>query len=406
MNRVMPESKEKNAMNAAARKIRMGFVGGGEGAFIAQAHRQAAGLDGRFALTCGAFSRDPQNNQRTAAALGLPAERCYDSWQTLLAAESALPADQRMELLVIVTPNHLHAPIAEQALRSGFHVFSEKPAALNLAEVQALRDTVARSQRIYGLAHTYLGYPMVWQAREMVASGAIGELRKVLVEYPQGWLSTDVAGQGNKQAGWRDNPEQSGIGGCIGDIGTHAFSLAEFVAGQQIRFISAMLGSHVSGRQLDDDASMLFKMSDGASGVLIASQVCAGEENPLKIRLYGDKGGLEWRQEEPASLIHRPLNEPMRVLRSGVGQAWLCAAATQRMRLPAGHPEGYLEAMANLYGDLAQAILKGSNGPGAPGVPGIDTGWRGMAFIETALINHHGAAKWSEIPDLPTGAAS
>jgi predicted dehydrogenase len=283
-------------------------------------------------------------------------------------------------------------------------VFSEKPAALNLAEVQALRSVVINSQRIYGLAHTYLGYAMVWQAREMVASGVLGRVRKVLVEYPQGWLSSDVAGQGNKQAGWRDDPTQSGIGGCIGDIGTHAFSLAEFVAGQSIQFISAMLGSHVEGRQLDDDVAMLFKMSDGASGVLLASQVCAGEENPLKIRVYGDKGGLEWRQEEPASLIHRPLDEPMRVLRSGVGQPWLCAAATQRMRLPAGHPEGYLEAMANLYGALAEAILQGTEGHQAPGVPGIETGLRGMAFIETAIANHLGNEKWSEIPGQLTGA--
>lgn len=391
-------------MIAAGRKIRMGFVGGGEGAFIAQAHRQAAGLDGRFELVCGAFSRDAHNNQRSGAALGLPAQRCYDAWQDMLAAEHALPADQRMELLVIVTPNHLHAPIASAALSAGFHVFSEKPAALNLAQVQDLARVVNNSQRIYALAHTYLGYAMVWQAREMVANGEIGRLRKVLVEYPQGWLSSDVAGQGNKQAGWRDNPEQSGIGGCIGDIGTHAFSLAEFVAGQSIQFISAMLGSHLSSRQLDDDASMLFKMADGASGVLIASQVCAGEENPLKIRLYGDKGGLEWRQEEPASLIHRPLNEPMRVLRSGLGQPWLCANATRRMRLPAGHPEGYLEAMANLYGDLAQAIFQGASGPDAPGVPGIATGLRGMAFIETAIANHRGEAKWTQIPDLANGA--
>ncbi|MGX9864692.1 Gfo/Idh/MocA family protein [Pseudomonas moraviensis] len=390
-------------MYAAAKKIRMGFVGGGEGSFIARAHRQAAGLDGRFELVCGAFSRDSENNQRTAAALGLATERCYDDWQTLLAREAALPAEQRMQLLIIVTPNHLHASIAREALSAGFHVFSEKPAALNLAEVQALHSVVVNSQRIYGLAHTYLGYAMVWQAREMVASGVLGHVRKVIVEYPQGWLSTDIAGQGNKQAGWRDDPAQSGIGGCIGDIGTHAFSLAEFVAGQSIQFISAMLGAHVVGRQLDDDVAMLFKMNDGASGVLLASQVCAGEENPLKIRVYGDKGGLEWRQEEPASLIHRPLNEPMRILRSGVGQPWLSAAANQRMRLPAGHPEGYLEAMANLYGDLAEAILQGVEGHQAPGVPGIETGLRGMAFIETAIANHLGTEKWSEIPGQLTG---
>ncbi|RZA10610.1 MAG: Gfo/Idh/MocA family oxidoreductase [Proteobacteria bacterium] len=334
----------------------MGFVGGGEGSFIASAHRQATGLDGRFELVCGAFSRDAGNNQRTGALLGLAADRIHDDWQQMIEAQDCLPQDQRMELVVIVTPNHLHAPIAERALKAGFHVFSEKPAALNLSELLALKETVLTGDRLYGLAHTYLGYPMVWEAREQVRSGAIGTLRKVIVEYPQGWLSKDIAKEGSKQADWRDKPEQSGLGGCIGDIGTHAFSLAEFVTGREIQQLCAMLGSHVSGRQLDDDASMLFKMAGGASGALIASQVCAGEENPLKIRVYGDLGGLEWRQEEPSSLTLRALDRPLQVLRSGVGQPWLSAEASQRMRLPAGHPEGYLEAMANLYGDFARAI--------------------------------------------------
>jgi predicted dehydrogenase len=380
----------------------MGFVGGGEGSFIAKAHRQAAGLDGRFELVCGAFSRDAGNNQRTGASLGLSGDRIYADWQGMLEAQAALPPDQRMELLVIVTPNHLHAPIASRALQAGFHVFSEKPAALNLAELLALRETVVGSDRLYGLAHTYLGYPMVWEARALVRGGVLGKVRKVLVEYPQGWLSQDVAAQGNRQADWRDKPEQSGIGGCIGDIGTHAFSLAEFVTGQEVRYLCAMLGSHVSGRQLDDDASMLFKMNGGASGALIASQVCAGEENPLKIRVYGDLGGLEWRQEEPSSLIHRALDHPLRVLRSGVGQPWLSEAASQRMRLPAGHPEGYLEAMANLYGDFANAILERVAGYEVPGVPGIDVGLRGMAFIETAIANHQGDAKWTELVCTPS----
>ena len=389
-------------MNPVAPKIRMGFVGGGEGAFIGQAHRQAAGLDGGFELVCGAFSRDPHNNRQTGAALGLAASRCYHDWQQMLDDEALLPLDQRMELLVIVTPNHLHAPIASQALKAGFHVFSEKPAALNLKELLALRDVLQDSRCLYGLAHTYLGYPMVWQAREMVRSGVIGRVRKVFVEYPQGWLSQDVAAQGNKQAEWRDDPARSGLGGCIGDIGTHAFSLAEFVADQPIQQLCAALGSHVPGRQLDDDAAMLFKMEGGASGVLLASQVCTGEENPLKIRVYGDKGALEWRQEAPSSLIHRAVDQPLRVLRSGVGQPWLCEAATRRMRLPAGHPEGYLEAMANLYGDFAQAIRARVEGPDVPGVPGIETGLRGMAFIEAAIINHRGEAKWTT---LETGAS-
>jgi predicted dehydrogenase len=315
----------------------------------------------------------------------------------MLDDEALLPLDQRMELLVIVTPNHLHAPIASQALKAGFHVFSEKPAALNLKELLALKDVLQGSRCLYGLAHTYLGYPMVWQAREMVRSGVIGQLRKVFVEYPQGWLSQDVAALGNKQAEWRDDPAQSGLGGCIGDIGTHAFSLAEFVADRPIRQLCAVLGSHVPGRQLDDDAAMLFKMEGGASGVLLASQICTGEENPLKIRVYGAKGALEWRQEEPSSLIHRAFDQPLRVLRAGLGQPWLCEAATRRMRLPAGHPEGYLEAMANLYGDFAQAIRARVEGPDVPGVPGIETGVRGMAFIEAAIINHRREAEWTTL---------
>ncbi|MCF4994762.1 gfo/Idh/MocA family oxidoreductase [Pseudomonas syringae] len=375
----------------------MGMVGGGAGAFIGQAHRQAAGLDGGFELVCGAFSRDPLNNRETGAALGLAESRCYSNWQQLLEAEQALPAEQRMQLLVIVTPNHLHAPIAGRALSAGFHVFSEKPAALSLAELIELQTVAQNSGRLYGLAHTYLGYPMVWQARDMVRRGVIGDVRKVIVEYPQGWLSRDVAGEGNKQAEWRDRLEFSGPGGCLGDIGTHAFSLAEFIADQTIEQISASLGVHVPGRQLDDDAAMLIKLAKGATGVLLASQVCAGEENPLKIRLYGDKGGLEWRQEDPASLIHRSLDQPLQILRSGLGQPWLCAAATQRMRLPAGHPEGYLEAMANLYGDFAQAIRGDVGGHDAPGVPGIEVGLRGMAFIEAAIANHRGDAKWTAI---------
>ncbi|SFO28052.1 Predicted dehydrogenase [Pseudomonas sp. NFACC24-1] len=389
-------------MNPVAPKIRMGFVGGGEGAFIGQAHRQAAGLDGGFELVCGAFSRNPHNTRQTGTALGLAASRCYHDWQQMLDTEALLPLDQRMELLVIVTPNHLHAPIASQALKAGFHVFSEKPAALDLKQLLALREVLQGSRCLYGLAHTYLGYPMVWQARDMVRSGVIGQVRKVLVEYPQGWLSQDVAAQGNKQAEWRDDPGQSGLGGCIGDIGTHAFSLAEFVADQPIQQLCAALGTHIPGRQLDDDAAMLFKMAGGASGVLIASQVCTGEENPLKLRVYGDKGALEWRQEEPASLIHRAFDQPLRTLRSGLGQPWLCAAATRRMRLPAGHPEGYLEAMANLYGDFAHAIRSHVEGPDAPGVPGIEIGLRGMAFIEAAILNHRGDAKWTTVQ---TGAS-
>ena len=372
-------------------KVRLGMVGGGEGAFIGEVHRQALRLDGHIELVCGAFSRDTDNNRRSGAALHLDPERCYDSWERLLEGEQSRPADQRMELLAIVTPNHLHAPIAEAALRAGFHVFSEKPAALSLTEMQALAVAQAKSNRLYGLAHTYQGYPMVWQARHMVLTGALGRLRKIFVEYPQGWLSEDLAGQGNKQATWRGDPAQAGPSGCMGDIGVHAFNLAEFVSGQRIERLCADLGVHVAGRQLDDDGAVLFQTDGGASGVLVASQVCTGKENALTLRVFGERGGLEWRQEEPNSLVHRPLGEALRVLRAGVDQRGLCADALRRLRLPAGHPEGYLEAMANLYTDMATAIRHGRT----PEVPGIDAGLRGMAFIETALASHHSDAKWT-----------
>jgi predicted dehydrogenase len=367
------------------------MVGGGEGAFIGQVHRQAMRLDGQIELVCGAFSRDPDNNRRSAESLHLDPKRCYPSWEALLAGEQEQPVEQRMEVLAIVTPNHLHAPIAEAALRAGFHVFSEKPAALSLVEVQRLATTQAGSGLLYGLAHTYQGYPMVWQARHMVHTGVLGRLRKIYVEYPQGWLSEDQAGQGNKQAAWRGEPEQAGPSGCMGDIGVHAFNLAEFVSGQRIERLCADLGVHVAGRQLDDDGAVLFQTDGGASGVLIASQVCAGEENALRLRLYGDRGGIEWRQEQPNSLVHRPLGEAQRVLRAGVDQRWLCDEALRRLRLPAGHPEGYLEAMANLYNAFAGAIRTGA----VPAVPGIEAGLRGMAFIETVLASHHSDNKWT-----------
>lgn len=375
--------------------IRLGMIGGGSGAFIGKVHRQAAGLAGGIQLVAGAFSRDPANNAQTADEIGLDPQRVYASWEALLDGESRLEAGQRVNLLAIVTPNHLHAPIAAAALRAGIHVFCEKPAALSSTEVRELAKLLAGSDALYGLAHTYQGYPMVWQARHMVLGGEIGRLRKIHVEYPQGWLSDDLAGQGNKQAAWRGDPAQAGLGGCIGDIGTHAFSLAEFVSGQRIDRLCAHLGTHVPGRVLDDDCAMLFQTEQGASGVLMASQVCAGEENALSIRLYGDKGGLEWRQEEPNSLIHRSLDQPLRVLRAGVNHVWLCDEARARLRLPAGHPEGYLEAMANLYADLAQAIVDPRQHRST--VPGIDTAIRGMAFIEAALTSHASDTKWTPL---------
>ncbi|WP_231489522.1 Gfo/Idh/MocA family protein [Billgrantia saliphila] len=378
-------------------RIRLGMVGGGQGAFIGQVHRLAAALDGEFELVCGAFSRSPENNRHTGALCGLPAERIHTDWRQLIEDERRRPADQRMQLLVIATPNHLHVPIAEAALDAGFHVFSEKPAALSLSEAQRLANTWRIRGGLYGLAHTYLGYPMVWQAREMVREGQLGRLRKLHVEYPQGWLGEQLEQQGNKQAAWRTDPALAGASGCMADIGTHAFGLAEFISGHRVSELCAALASHAEGRRLDDDGDVLLRTDQGASGTLIASQVCSGEENALKVRLYGERGALEWHQMEPNSLLHRPHKAPMRVLRAGIDQPELCQAARQRLRLPGGHPEGYLEALANLYRDFAAAIRRGDGGD-VEGVPGMASGLRGMAFIEAVTASQVSERKWTPLP--------
>lgn len=379
-------------------KIRFGMIGGGEGAFIGAVHRHAAALDGQYELVCGAFSRDSVNNQLTGEALGIDDRRLYSSWQQLLAGEANVPVAQRMQMVVIVTPNQLHVPISRAAIAAGFHVFCEKPAGISLAETQVLASELANTDRLYGLAHTYLGYPMVWQARQLVQSGQLGTLRKIFVEYPQGWLTEDLEASANKQASWRTDPSQAGNSGCMADIGTHAFGLAEFISQQKITEICAELKSHVAGRRLDDDGAALFRTSGGASGVLIASQICAGEENALKIRLYGDKGGLEWHQMEPNTLLLKPHGAPSQSLRAGKGQPGLGMEALRRCRLPGGHPEGYLEAMANLYSDFAVAIRRGEQGT-PTGVPGIAAGLRGMAFIDTISASGQSDAKWLQIPD-------
>lgn len=379
--------------------IRAGMVGGGEGAFIGAVHRHAMALDGQYRLVCGAFSRNQQNNQQSAATLGVASDRAYDSWQQLLSVEATLPESERMQVLIIVTPNQLHVPISIAALSAGFHVFCEKPAGITLAETQALAENLSHSTCLYGLAHTYLGYPMVWQARHLVTNGTLGKIRKIIVEYPQGWLSNNLEASNNKQASWRTDPKQAGPSGCMADIGTHAFGLAEFISQQHITYLCADLSSHIDGRQLDDDGAALFKTDQGASGVLLASQVCAGEENALSIRIYGEKGGLEWRQMEPNSLLVRYSDAPLTILRAGKGQPGLAPAAQQRCRTPGGHPEGYLEAMANLYLDFAVAIRNKEQGT-ATGVPGINAGLRGMAFIETMAKSTNSEQKWLSIPAL------
>jgi len=327
--------------------------------------------------------------------LNVPASRTYHSWQAMVEEEAKLPEQQRMQVVVIVTPNHLHVPISLAAIKAGFHVFCEKPAGVSFAEVKELQDAIHAGESLYGLAHTYLGYPMVWQARHLVESGKLGNIRKVYVEYPQGWLSGEEETH-NKQAQWRTDPAISGATGAMGDIGTHAFGLVEFVLNDSVTSLCGELNTHVEGRRLDDDGAALIKTQKGASGVLIASQVCAGEENALKIRVYGDKGGLEWRQMEPNSVIYRPVDAPYQVYRAGQGQVGLCDAASARCRVPAGHPEGYLEAMANLYTDFAKAVRANQKGK-AEGVPGINSGIRGMVFIDAMLASTDSDTKWESV---------
>jgi len=375
-------------VDKAFKPVRMGMVGGGQGAFIGQVHRMAAALDGRIQLVCGAFSQSLENTCATGLGLGLDKNRLYPDWQTMLAAEKALPEEKRMEFVCIVTPNHLHVPIASAALVDGFHVMSDKPAGISLAEVETLAAIVRASGKLYGLTHTYLGYPMVWQARHLVRSGAIGTLRRIYVEYPQGWLASNLEADGAKQAVWRTDPKRAGLAGCMGDTGTHAHSLVEFMADTEMTEVAARLRAHVSGRVLDDDGEVSFKLANGATGVLTASQICAGEENALSIRIYGEEGGLEWRQMAPNSLIEKRSDAPMLIHRAGTDRP-LAKEALARCRLPSGHPEGYIEAFANLYRDLATAIRAGESGA-ATGVPGMKEALSGMAFLRAIITSHQG----------------
>lgn len=382
-------------------KIRYGMVGGGEGAFIGAVHRMAAALDSEYELVCGAFSTDAGRNRRSADALGLDPARAYATLDALLAGEAALPEDQRMEALAIVTPNHLHAPMAIAALDAGFHVLSEKPMALNLAEARAIGAAVARGGKLYGLAFTYSGYPLIEEARVRVARGDFGRIRLVQVEYSQGWLSRPIDQDGNKQAEWRTDPARAGLGGCLGDIGTHAFQLAEHVSGLAVESLSADLTAHVPGRRLDDDVSALLRFEGGARGVLKASQVAAGDENGLRLRIHGEEGGLEWLQMEPNSLTLRWLDRPTEVIRAG--GPGLDPAATARLRIPAGHPEGYVEAFANLYRSFGHTLRAGAGTPpprdAADWFPGLDDGLRTMAFVEAVIENAAGEAKWTALAD-------
>ena len=381
------------------RKLRMGMVGGGLTSFIGPVHRKAAGIDGEIELVCGAFSIIPGESKETGEALYLNPNRVYETYQEMFEKEKNLPPDQRIDFVSVVTPNHVHFGPSQMALQSGFHVLVEKPIAFSLAEAKTLEKTVSKTGLLLGLTHTYTGYPLVKEARKMVADGAFGKIRKIYVEYPQGWLSTLLEKTGNMQASWRTDPKQSGMGGAIGDIGTHAANLAEYITGLKITEICAMLNTVVKGRHLDDDSSMLLRFDNGASGVLMATQVAAGEENNLNIRVYGEKGGLEWRQEEPNTMILKWLGRPKEIIRAG--QSYLSDDAKAFTRTPAGHPEGYLEAFANIYRAFGRALRDYKPGKklniAKYDFPDVADGVRGMNFVQTVVKSANSTRKWTTL---------
>ena len=384
-----------------SRKIRYGMVGGGRGAFIGAVHRIAANIDGQIELVAGAFSADPEKSKASGADLFLAPGRVYGSYQELVAKEAALPADQRIDFVAIVTPNHVHFPAAKAALEGGFHVLSDKPATFDLAEAKELAAIVKKSGLLYGLTHNYTGYPLIKEARELVHSGKLGKIRKVVVEYPQGWLATRIEASGQKQAAWRTDPKRSGAAGCIGDIGTHAENLAEYVTGLQISELAADITAFVKGRKLDDDGNVLLRFKGGAKGVLHASQISVGEENNLSLRVYGELGGLEWHQREPNTMLVKWPDQPMQVYRTANG--YLSAAAKAAGRTPPAHPEGYLEAFANIYKNFAAAIRARNEGrklakdDPALDFPKIADGVRGMAFIEAVVKSSKADSAWTKL---------
>jgi predicted dehydrogenase len=383
------------------RKIRFGMIGGGKDAFIGSIHRIAANIDGQIELVCGVFSIIPEISIASGKELYIQDNRVYTSFEEMILKESQQPADLKIDFITIVTPNNAHYAPAIMALEHGFNLVIEKPMTLTLQEAKQIRDKAKEKGLLVCLTHAYSGYPMVKQAKAMVQEGKLGNIRKVWVEYPQGWLSKLSEREGNAQAAWRNDPKQGGKSGCMGDIGTHAAHLAEYVSGLKITHLCADLHVMVEGRILDDDGDVFLKFNNGARGVLLASQVAAGEENALKIRVYGELGGLEWAQQEPNTLTVKWLDQPTQIYRSGSGYGQiLSAAAIQNCRTPGGHPEGFLEAFANLYRNFAacvQASLEGKTPePEWLDFPGAEEGVRGMAFIENVVASHASDQKWMD----------
>jgi predicted dehydrogenase len=378
------------------RKLKMGMIGGGIGSFIGDVHRKAAALDGMIELVCGAFSSTPEKSIASGKELYLPKERCYKDYEEMIAKEKLLPEDQRMNFVAIVTPNHMHFAPAKLALENGFHVVCDKPMTLTLEEAIELEKIVTKSGHLFALTHNYTGHPLVKQAKAMVANGDLGNIRKIQVHYLQGWLTTSVEKTGHKQASWRVDPSKSGIGGALGDIGTHAENLVEYITGLQIEELAADLGKFGVGRVLDDDGDLLIRMENGAKGTMSFSQIALGEENNLSIKVYGEKGSLEWRQENPNQLITHWLKAPQKIFTPNGND--LYPEALNSSRIPAGHPEGYLEAFATIYKNFAihlMAVLDHRTIE-KPDYPNVYDGIRGMKFIYAAVESDKNNSSWAK----------
>jgi predicted dehydrogenase len=376
------------------------MVGGGRDAFIGGVHRMAMRLDGKIDLVAGAFSSDPEKAKLSGEDLLLDPKRVYADYRAMAAEEAKLPAGERVDFVSVVTPNRAHVPVAKAFLEAGFNVVCDKPLAFNLEEARALRDVVRKTGKLFALTHNYTGYPMVKEARELVCNGELGEILKVVAEYPQGWLIKPIDEEGQKQASWRTDPKQAGASGCIGDIGTHAENLGRYITGLQIAELCAEFTSFVKGRQLEDDANLLIRYKGGAKGVLSASQISVGEENNLSIRVYGAKASLEWHQEDPNDLIVKYGDKPRRTYRRG--NEYVSAVAKRFTRFPAGHPEAFVEAFANIYVEVARAIEAEVNGQPIPpdcDYPTVDDGVEGMAFIATAVQSAKAGGVWTRMAD-------
>jgi len=381
------------------RKLRYAMVGGGQGAFIGAVHRKAMALDGQMELVAGALSSDPQRARASGAELGLADARNHGRWQELLADELERPREERIDFVSIVTPNHVHFPVAHAFAEQGIHVVCDKPLVHSSEEAEALVQAAQRSGCVFGVTYNYTGYPMVREARELVAKGLIGDVRKVIVEYNQGWLATNLEATGQKQADWRTDPARSGIAGAMGDIGSHAENLVATVTGLELESICADLTTFVPGRRLDDDGNVLLRFTNGAKGVLIASQIEVGCENDLRLRVFGSQGTLTWHQEDPNRLVHSPIDGPARVLTRG--SPWLGEAARRATRLPTGHPEAFLEAFANVYLAVAAHIRAVQDGrapdPIDADYPRLADGVRGVRFIEKVVASAASKAKWTAV---------